>query len=599
MSCSICYDDYKGKKVVKVTCQHCPANACRGCQQTYLLQTYEDPHCLTCKRGWSPDFMAANFPLSFRNDALRKHRRKILLEREKTLLPAMQVFVGYRKDMIREEIAIEKMRVTFGNPQITPKKPEDIEANKKTLSYRFLTMRDERNRLRYRLESVNAQISSLKRQLAGTAKTQITVEVPGGDEKLEIERTLKLYEESAELKALRKQRTIIRKRSDELEEPFGILLDEYETQRAELTALTRSFWRNRQLYEGTATDAPAQRREFIMKCADETCRGFLSTNYKCGTCEKWTCTQCLVVIGTDKDAPHTCDANTVETAKTIKSETRPCPKCGTRIFKIDGCDQMWCVMEGCGTAFSWNSGHVVTGTIHNPHYYEWLRRTGGGAPAREVGDIPCGGLPAIYHMVNAIRSTYIPDPVKALILETHRNISELINTRLRDYPARPEALANKDVDVQYLMNNLSEAEWQRQLELSEARFNRKKEIGQILQTLATAGSDMMNHIVNQSALVVPPLYATWVATTATEQLEQLRKFGNDSLKDLAKRDRMAVPQFDAMWRWKAARAIYKPAKVKPVVEAAEPDPQRLHRVISDLEALAGERLALDQELAAV
>jgi len=234
---------------------------------------------------------------------------------------------------------------------------------------------------------------------------------------------------------------------------------------------------------------------------------------------------------------------------------------------LRNCDQMWCVMEGCGTAFSWNSGHVVTGTVHNPHYYEWLRRNGGGAaPAREVGDIPCGGLPAAYQIIGALRPSCIPAEIRNRILETHRNIRELIDMRLRDYPARPEALANKDLDVEYLMNTLTEAEWKRQLELSEARFNRKKEIGQILQTLATAGSDLMNYILNQSA-AGPEVYAVWLSTTALEQIELLRTFGNDSLKTLAKRDRTAVPQLEECWKWKAARALYRPVKVEAPAEA--------------------------------
>ena len=102
MSCQICLEDYS-KKLVQITCQHCPTNACRGCLQRYLLQSYEDPHCVSCKRGWSTEFMAANFPLSFRNDALRKHRRKILFEREKSILPTMQVFVEYRRNIIESE----------------------------------------------------------------------------------------------------------------------------------------------------------------------------------------------------------------------------------------------------------------------------------------------------------------------------------------------------------------------------------------------------------------------------------------------------------------------------------------------------------------
>jgi hypothetical protein len=66
---------------------------------------------------------------------------------------------------------------------------------------------------------------------------------------------------------------------------------------------------------------------------------------------------------------------TVETIKTIQTESKPCPKCGERISKIDGCDQMWCVK--CKTTFSWNTGKIRHGHIHNPHYYEYMRNNGG------------------------------------------------------------------------------------------------------------------------------------------------------------------------------------------------------------------------------
>jgi hypothetical protein len=162
--------------------------------------------------------------------------------------------------------------------------------------------------------------------------------------------------------------------------------------------------------------------------------------------------------------------------------------------------------------------------------------------------------------------------IKGAFSETHRNLRELIDMRLYDFPARPPALANKDIDVDYLMNNMTEEDWQRQLELAEAKFMRKKEIGQVLQTLATAGSDLMNHLVNQSAAMEPEVYAVWLATTAKDELEQLRAFGNETLKGLAKRDRIAVPQFEECWKWKAMRAIYKTQKVKAeataIVESA-------------------------------
>jgi hypothetical protein len=537
---------------------------------------------MDCKRGWSSEFMAANFPLIFRNDVLRKHRRKILLEREKAMLPAMQIFVEYKRNMEKYTAEMEKIRLVFGNPYNTyAATPEIEERMKKTTSYRYILAKRERDGTRVKGIKIDADIAHLKLTLSQPIDDEYSKkQIPPmdgdptvakhyeylnkkNDERAEIvSKKREVWAASDELRGLRIQREAVKKRLDEITEPFKIIEKEYLEQSHALNDATNGMMQNMRLYNGEEQEG-RQRREFIMKCADEECRGFLSSSYKCGTCEKWTCSQCLVVVGKDKDVPHTCDPNTVETAKTIKTETHPCPKCGTRIFKIDGCDQMWCVMEGCGTAFSWNSGHVVTGAVHNPHYYEWLRRTGGAT--REIADIPCGGLPAVIQLIQALRTGYIPPDTRNTLMEIHRNIRELIEMRLRDYPARPPALANKDIDVSYLMNKITEVEWQRHLELDEAKFIRKKEIGQILQTLATAGADLMNYIVNQSIAMDPALYATWVSTAALEQLEQLRIFCNDSLKNLAKRDRMAVPQFEGQWKWKGVRALYRPAKVKAEV----------------------------------
>jgi hypothetical protein len=58
----------------------------------------------------------------------------------------------------------------------------------------------------------------------------------------------------------------------------------------------------------------AERRQFIKPCPADDCRGFLSSQWKCGTCNIWTCPDCHVIIGDSKDAPLTCDPNNVETA---------------------------------------------------------------------------------------------------------------------------------------------------------------------------------------------------------------------------------------------------------------------------------------------
>ena len=150
--------------------------------------------------------------------------------------------------------------------------------------------------------------------------------------------------------------------------------------------------------------------KFIMPCPDENCRGYLSTGCKCGICNLFTCPKCLEIVGDKKVNPlHVCDEEKVKTAEFIKSTTKPCPGCGERIFKIEGCDQMFCTAprkDGsgfCETAFSWKTGKIETGTIHNPHYYA-LRKQKDNL-TRNPGDVLCGGVPDMRYFNNIITNT--------------------------------------------------------------------------------------------------------------------------------------------------------------------------------------------------
>jgi hypothetical protein len=80
-----------------------------------------------------------------------------------------------------------------------------------------------------------------------------------------------------------------------------------------------------------------ERAKFVRQCPATGCRGFLSTQWKCGICEQWTCPDCHELKGMDRDCQHTCDPNNVETAKMLAKDSKPCPKCQSMIFKIEGC----------------------------------------------------------------------------------------------------------------------------------------------------------------------------------------------------------------------------------------------------------------------
>ena len=105
----------------------------------------------------------------------------------------------------------------------------------------------------------------------------------------------------------------------------------------------------------------------VCPCSSGSCNGFvMKSDWKCGVCATLSCKRCLATHNDD----HVCTDTDIETATLILKTSRPCPSCATRIHKISGCDQMWCTR--CNTAFSWESGTVTRGPVHNPHYFEWF-----------------------------------------------------------------------------------------------------------------------------------------------------------------------------------------------------------------------------------
>ena len=80
-----------------------------------------------------------------------------------------------------------------------------------------------------------------------------------------------------------------------------------------------------------------QKRHFIKKCPNSECRGFLSTRWKCGLCNTDVCSECHEIKTNEENNQHVCKPENVETAKLIAKDCKNCPKCGTYIYKINGC----------------------------------------------------------------------------------------------------------------------------------------------------------------------------------------------------------------------------------------------------------------------
>ena len=597
--CQICDEKLNKSTHLLIKCQYCDFSACRKCCETYSTnETTVKCMNTTCGREWTRKFIREVFTLVFINGPLKQHRERLLFDRERALLPATQ-------PIIEGKIACKKID------------DELIEISKQ-------------------MRVLNREISELH------IKKNNIIHNP-------------------------------RKASD--------------------------------------------RSAFVRACPDEECRGFLSSQWKCGICEKWACPECHLIKGYTRDAEHICDPNDVATAQLLANDTKPCPKCGTGIFKIDGCfsentsiqlydgsikmsqdicvgdilvgddgtqrtvldtttgiddlyevvqtngmsyivnsqhtlvlirtlnnnscsssafsgnsihsiinyekssdfidktpldsvfpskvlttgdtihkvtindylkmmnsdrlqykgfkknknvvydksdiqinyhcksryygwtldgnqqfilpdftvvhncDQMWCTQ--CHTAFSWRTG-AIQNNIHNPHYYEWLRRTNGGEAPRNPGDIPCGR--ELNHHLSEMIARCLRTRHSQINTSTCReNCNQIIrNTIHLNFVERPTPenyeRKNEDLRVKYLMKEITEAEMKEYLQRDDKRHKKIQELADIYTMVSTTVTDIMfrflHHLENECE---PNNFSTDILN----ELIPLVKYANECLQDVS------------------------------------------------------------------
>ena len=282
-----------------------------------------------------------------------------------------------------------------------------------------------------------------------------------------------------------------------------------------------------------------KKKKFIMGCTNGDCRGFLSKKWKCGTCEKHVCSKCHVVLKCADDKEHVCKQEDIDTAKLIISETKPCPKCAVRIYKINGCDQMFCVE--CKTAFSWRTGEIETGVIHNPHYYEWQRQMNNGVIPRNPGDIPggCGDLPWV-NIISLIFQQLPPELYFHHWEDCHRSVRHVEFFELRNYRDGDENIGHGDfreLRADYLMNLICEKKWLQKLKKLQKKKEKNRDIVQIFTMYVTVMKDIFNSFIRGHAY----------RDNFQETAHRLREYVNDEFSKLKKRYGNVMPYIDRYW----------------------------------------------------
>ena len=314
---------------------------------------------MSCNKIWNFEFLQTFFKLNWIYGEYATHLKDVFFEREQSLLPLAVAEIERRR--LEEENQVRRRRMTH--------LLRNIENWNNVIDYNTNYV--------HRIEN---QIKSLTEDFVALNQTQTHIQ--------------------SSITYL-----IQRKRSAEME-----ILNYQNDLKLVLEERDKLVQIDQTLNELTAHKT----QTYTRRCIVQDCKGYLNNQWRCGICRTHVCRHCREVVpegykvvenseteekadrpaDSDKSQVnfHRCNPDSIATAKLLDKDTKPCPSCKTPIYKIDGCDQMYCLQ--CNTAFSWKTLEIEKGRIHNPHYYEMMRkRSANGEIPREAGDAPPAQAP--------------------------------------------------------------------------------------------------------------------------------------------------------------------------------------------------------------
>lgn len=543
IDCDICLSPCNKTTKKQCICLFCNGNFCRACLQDCLLKdTSVDIRCPGCKAIWSRDVIDTRCTIVFRKGPFKAHREKVLLDVELARLPEDQDdamrYQTARKESVRLQIESDKAYKLF------------IESHEYTSN-----------------QTINKALSDLHHKMKYEHQHELgKIHRTNGHESPfidceECKRSHRIFQSK-----LKTVHTYFMKLYHIYSDLMYNSPAYYEHQRIRrlflpIHTLLHSYGRE---IETTETAVKKVARTFLKGCPVADCRGFLSTQWKCGLCETKVCKDCHEPTTED----HLCDPDKVKSVELIEKETRPCPKCASLIYKVSGCDQMFCTE--CQTPFSWKTGQIETGHIHNPHYFEWARKNGTTIPRAGAGILVCGmDNNAIREALFARTHWRIPDSDEKKQNDALRSRYQLIEHMRHRVIERRRMIddiftedSKRALRVQYLVKEITQEDWKKILQEKEHTLHRERSRYQLLEMYVNACYDIMN---------------TFLASTSLDVLTQLNAllvFTMDQYDSMNKRLQTTAELrgIIQLWNdpyWTAPEKVSKKKKEPIVVEEAE------------------------------
>lgn len=524
-----------------IECQKCNFISCIKCTETFILGNSK-AECMQCKTEYNEEYLRQKFSKSWMSGKYSKWKKSKLIERERGYLPATI-----------EHIAIQNRLKEKG------KYEQEYYQKSYNLKQKINNINSELNCLKHDLKSLrsNKELSKKDKQYAKTNIEQNITQVQHylkltllEQNKYDIIYTgLKMsrYDNTYYNHMTNNQLNIRNNTIEELIEKLSETANYYYKEYIKNNVIPRRFIVDNQIYQyfrNNNTDEletikekeKKEKRAFIKPCPNKDCRGFLSTQWNCELCKVKVCKDCheikeesvndnetehksRVSEQNSSHSTHVCLKENIETAKMLMKETRACPKCGVRIYKIDGCDMMWCTH--CNTAFSWTTGKIETRNIHNPHYFAYLRQTGqhieranhpDAQPLNRaaITDFGCDYNGRLDYRTFTTRAARIPSFVE--LRKTNKDFGIFYNTaigeifrlmgEIRDYNIynlanrinyNPDM--NKDLRISYLNKKITEKSYETTLMRRYKIVEYNKNIFILNDTLVNIFNDLLLNIL--------------------------------------------------------------------------------------------------------
>jgi hypothetical protein len=211
---------------------------------------------------------------------------------------------------------------------------------------------------------------------------------------------------------------------------------------------------------------------------------------------------------------------------------------------VKNCDQMWCTQ--CHTAFNWRTGRIEA-AVHNPHYFEWLRRNGNAVP-RNPGDNPCQNDLQHHHytrMRTFLTGTgkHVSNPLSAacdeFLARTVRNTLHMRYVIVPRYTVVDRALRNEQLRIQYMRNLITEEHFKTTLQRNEKKVEKHREIHNVLTILLTTVTDIMFRFLNHLNESEPGMWSNEILA----EIDPIVDYVNECLRDTAKTYKSKALQF--------------------------------------------------------